>query len=88
MSQMSVAEKLQDRLAYPPKGMRADRAAAYLGMSKSEFLRLVEEGVFPKAKKIGTMAIWDRCALDVAFEVIAAVGDDERNSWDRVLDRT
>jgi len=34
------------------------------------------------------MAIWDRCALDLAFEGIAAVGDDECNSWDRVLDRT
>src|SRR6266704_689160 len=35
------APKLADSLAYPPRGMRADRAAAYLGMSTSTFLRLV-----------------------------------------------
>jgi hypothetical protein len=31
MKRMSV-EKLQDKYAYAPRAMRADRAAAYLGM--------------------------------------------------------
>ena len=28
------ASKLQDRLSYPPRLMRAERAAVYLGMEK------------------------------------------------------
>ena len=35
-----VSAKLQDTVAYPPRGMNAERAAAYLGLSKSKLLRL------------------------------------------------
>jgi predicted DNA-binding transcriptional regulator AlpA len=81
-----IGEKLQDHLAYPPRGMRADRAAAYLGMSKSEFLKLVDKGTMPKATKIENMAIWDRLALDLAFEELNAVSNDRgSNTFDQVL---
>jgi hypothetical protein len=36
--------KVQDSLAYPPRGLRASRVAAYLGMSENSFSNLVEEG--------------------------------------------
>jgi predicted DNA-binding transcriptional regulator AlpA len=45
--------KVQDSLAYPPRGLRASRAAAYLGMSENSFLNLVEEGKMPKPLQIG-----------------------------------
>ena len=32
-----------------PRGLRADNAAAYLGMGKTKFLELVDKGVVPKA---------------------------------------
>ena len=63
-----AAEKLQDHLAYPPRTFRADRAAAYLSMSKSAFLDLVAEGKMPKPIKIGGMTMWDRLELDAALE--------------------
>jgi hypothetical protein len=45
--------KPADSLAYPPRLMRADRAAAYLSLSTSLFLRLVDEGKLPKSKRLG-----------------------------------
>lgn len=62
--------QLQDTMSYPPRGLRAPRAAAYLGMSESSFLALVAEGRMPKPKKLKGMAIWDRLALDAAFETL------------------
>lgn len=63
-------DRLQDHLAYPPRGLRSSRAAAYLGMSESSFLSLVDEGRLPKPKKIRGMMIWDRLELDAAFETL------------------
>ena len=45
--QPPLVGKLQDHLAYPPRAMRAERAAAYLDMSTRTFLRLVDEGLLP-----------------------------------------
>ena len=61
-------EKLQDHLAYPPRAFRADRAAAYLSMATSTFLKLVEEGTMPKGIKVHGMTMWDRLELDAALE--------------------
>ena len=63
-----AAEKLQDHLAYPPRAFRANRAAAYLSMAPSTFLKLVEEGVMPRGIKCKGMTMWDRLELDAALE--------------------
>jgi predicted DNA-binding transcriptional regulator AlpA len=65
-----VAAKLQDSLAYPPRGLRAPRAAAYVGMSETSFLALVTEGKMPRPKRAKGMMIWDRLELDAAFEAL------------------
>ena len=44
-----ASRKLQDNFSYPPRAMRAERAAAYLSMSTSTFLALVKEN-WPKDK--------------------------------------
>lgn len=54
--------------AYPPRAMRAARAAAYLDISPTSFFRLVEDGVLPKPTKIRGMATWDRLDLDAAYD--------------------
>jgi predicted DNA-binding transcriptional regulator AlpA len=56
--------KLQDQLCYPPRLMRAERAAAYLGFGVSFFLELVAEGRLPKPKRIKGVVAWDRLKLD------------------------
>jgi len=68
--------KLQDTFAYPPRLLRAERAAAYLGMSKGNFLRLVDARVLPKPIRIRGVVAWDRFALDAFVDGL----DDERSS--------
>ena len=79
------AHKLADGLAYPPRAMRADRAAAYLSMSTSMFLRLVDEGLMPPATKIRDMATWDRFDLDAAYENLKDSGEPSENTVHRRL---
>jgi predicted DNA-binding transcriptional regulator AlpA len=85
----SPARKYQDVTAYPPRAMKADRAAAYLDMSRSKFLELVARGDLPRPKIIDSMRMWDRLALDAAFSDFQESQEDgtlaRRNSFDDVL---
>lgn len=62
--------KLQDALAYAPRGMNAERAAAYCDLSKTKFLELVDTGVLPTARDLGGVPRWDRKALDAAWDAL------------------
>jgi hypothetical protein len=82
--------KLQDDLAYPPRAMRAARAAAYLDMSRSKFLELVKAGHFSHPKTVDGIRIWDRLALDAAFNDLPEQGDNDNlpgrpNTFDAIL---
>jgi predicted DNA-binding transcriptional regulator AlpA len=82
-------EKLQDMLAYPPRGMDAARAAAYSGVSRTKFLDLVAQGLMPQAKDLGGAPRWDRRDIDAAWDALAdrarprALG---RTSMDELLE--
>jgi excisionase family DNA binding protein len=78
-----AGDKLQDHLAYPPRLLRVDRAAAYLGMGTTTFLRLVESGKLPKPKRIGGVVAWDRLRLDAFVDDTADEG--EVNTIDQIL---
>ena len=75
------SEKLQDTLAYPPRLLRADRAASYLAMGERTFLRLVADGKLPKPKRIGGVVAWDRYRLD------AYIDDTDDDVADNTVDR-
>lgn len=62
--------KLQDLLNYPPRGMDADRAAAYCGVSKASFLKGVENGEWPQPKDVSGGLRWDRVELDAAWDAM------------------
>ena len=81
-----ATEKLQDHLAYPPRAFRAERAAAYLGMSTSKFLELVDRGRLSQGIKIDGMTLWDRLQLDADFEAFKAEETaHRRNTVDAIL---
>jgi predicted DNA-binding transcriptional regulator AlpA len=65
-----------------PIGLRLPRAAAYVDMSPSKFLELVERGIFPKPKSVDRVRVWDRRRLDEAFEMLP--GDEETTGWEDV----
>lgn len=80
----ALTEKLQDTFAYPPRGLRADRAAAYVGMSKTKFLELVDSGRMPTPLTIDGIRVWDRLDLDAVFEEIKTAPD-RVNSFDLIM---
>lgn len=81
--------KLQDTLAYPPLGLRGDRAAAYLGMSRSKFLALVARGQLPRPKVIDGIRVWNRLALKSAFSELGEEPADapsaSHNTFDDII---
>jgi predicted DNA-binding transcriptional regulator AlpA len=64
---MSV-EKLQDRMAYPPRLMDEARAAAYVGFGATKFGELVDGGIMPKPVSVDGSPRWDRVELDAAVD--------------------
>lgn len=64
--------------------MNRVEAARYIGVSPSKFDELVKSGSMPQPKRVGKRKIYDRAALDTAFDLLAGVddGDDEGNDWD------
>jgi hypothetical protein len=63
-----MGERLSDQLSYPPRGMDADRAAAYVGFGRTKFLEMVEDGLMPQSIDIDGSPRWDRLDLDAAFD--------------------
>ncbi len=72
-----------------PRGLNRAEAARYIGVSPTKFDALVNSGAMPQPKRVGTRKIYDRSALDAAFDLLAGVdGDDveEANDFDHVLE--
>ena len=67
------------------RGLRADSAAAYLGMGKTKFLELVDNGTIPRPASLGGIRIWDRFDLDAVLEAAKEDTPSERNSFDKIL---
>ena len=80
-----MGSKLADTLAYPPRALRADRAAAYLDIGTSTFLRLVDAGRLPPGKKLAGIMFWDRVSLDNFVERFEGE-QDKVNPWDTFLE--
>lgn len=67
-----------------PRGLRRPDAAHYVGFSPTKFDQLVADGRMPKPKPVDGCMVWDRYALDDAFEQLGG----ERgaaNDWDRAF---
>lgn len=70
------------------RGLSEVEAAIYLSISPSFFRRLVDQGVMPRPRVVGSRRIWDVEELDVAFKALpreggedALFGGDGGNSW-------
>ena len=67
-------------LRFPPRGMSRVEAADYVGVSASLFDAMIRDGRMPGPKLINTRTVWDRLALDRAFEALP--DRDAANPWD------
>lgn len=70
-SKGSIAVRLQVR-----RGLSESEAAVYLSISPTLFRRLVEEGVMPRPRVLGSRRIWDVEELDLAFKQLPPEGGD------------
>jgi predicted DNA-binding transcriptional regulator AlpA len=71
-----------DPIAYPPRGMSREEAARYVGFGTTKFDQLVADGRMPKGKRVDGRVVWDRFALDLAFNDL---GGSTANSIDALL---
>jgi hypothetical protein len=62
-----------------PRGLRHDMAAAYVGVSPSKFDEWVKRGIMPRPKRQDSITIWDRRALDTAFDDLN--DDNQQKGW-------
>lgn len=61
----------QDRsAAVQPRGLSRMDAATYVGVSTTKFDELVADGRMPQPKIVDRRTVWDRFALDHAFEAL------------------
>ncbi|XUM49623.1 hypothetical protein NBG89_09145 [Rhizobium sp. YTU87027] len=81
-----MSEKAGNPHAYPPRGLGRFDAARYLGLGLSLFDTLVKEGRLPPPKQVNKRVIWDRVALDVAFESLPDQEQDTRSAFQKLLD--
>jgi predicted DNA-binding transcriptional regulator AlpA len=54
----------------PPRGLSRVEAAAYIGVSPPLFDAMVADGRMPRPKRANRRTLWDRRALDLAFEAL------------------
>jgi hypothetical protein len=68
-------------LSLPPRGLNREMAAIYIGVSPSKFDELVQQGKMPAAKRIDRRRLWDRKAIDSAFELLDDELSCDDNPW-------
>jgi predicted DNA-binding transcriptional regulator AlpA len=68
----------------PPRGLHREAAAQYIGISPGKFDEMIVDGRMPKAVQIDGRKVWDRRALDLAFDALGeTIG--VSNPWDQIL---
>lgn len=58
-----------------PRGLSREEAAEYIGVGTTKFDELVKTGTMPSPKEIGARRVWDRVALDAAFDDLPHVAE-------------
>lgn len=53
-----------------PRGLNRKQAADYIGVSLMMFVRMIADGKMPQPKRLYGRTIWDRTAVDAAFDVL------------------
>ena len=64
------------------RGLSRVEAAEYVGIGTTKFDALVRDGRMPEPKRIDGRTIWDRIAVDRAFDGLDAPSQTDANPWD------
>lgn len=80
-----MTDAVRPQVIQPPakRGLSRTEAADYIGIGTTLFDKLVAAGEMPRPKRFGVRNVWDRYALDVAFEARSTDAvDADSNDWD------
>jgi excisionase family DNA binding protein len=70
--------------AYTPLGLSQEDAAAYVGIGKTTFGVMVEDGRMPHPRKVGRRRVWDSEEVRSAFKNLPVDGGNQTdNPWDK-----
>jgi len=75
-----MTRTLSETRPVPRRGLSREESAMYIGVSPSLFDKMVADRRMPGPKLVNSRTIWDRWALDLAFESLP--DRDDRNPWD------
>lgn len=67
-----------------PRGLSRDEAAEYIGVSASKFDEMVKDGRMPGPKSIDRRTVWDRHALDAAFDDLPDKDGRRPSEWEGI----
>jgi hypothetical protein len=59
-----------DNSPHWPRGLRRTLAAAYIGVGLTLWDTMVAEATMPKPKRVHGRTLWDRLAVDRAFDLL------------------
>lgn len=65
-----------------PRGLSRTQAARYIGIGTTLFDDMVRDGRMPQPVRINSRTLWDRYALDAAFDALS--DRIERDPWSEV----
>jgi len=68
------------RLPLEPRGLQREVAARYIGVGLTKFDEMVRDGRMPGPKRVDGRKVWDRRALDMAFDSLP--DETPANDWD------
>jgi excisionase family DNA binding protein len=68
-----------------PRGLSADEAARYVGVGRTKFEEMVRTGTMPRGRRIDGRVVYDRYALDLAFNDLPEDGARRGNGIDAIL---
>lgn len=74
-----MSERQRTRPDVQRRGLRLEDAAAWVGVGRTKFLELVDDGRMPAPRRIDGARVWDVRELDVAFDDLPR--DGEGNGW-------
>jgi predicted DNA-binding transcriptional regulator AlpA len=67
-----------------PRGLNREAAAQYVGVSPGKFDEMVADDRMPKPLRLDGRKLWDRLAIDRAFDALSE-RTQNANPWDELL---
>ena len=66
-------------------GLNREEAATHIGIGRTKFDELVQKGVMPQSRSIGSRRLWARPEVEASFLSMPVSSEETENSWGDVV---